>query len=103
MGGITSEQMKLAPYYRCHKKVWALKIRRIVLHPLQEEFIGRVDLAGVDAVIVPERWGFEPFAVTDEFILKHSPAPGGYFVLYEDGYFSYSPAKAFEEGYTEIE
>lgn len=27
---------------------------------------------------------------------------GGYYVLYADGYASYSPAKAFEEGYTEI-
>lgn len=28
---------------------------------------------------------------------------GGYYVRYEDGYESWSPAKAFEEGYTEID
>ncbi|PYX85030.1 MAG: hypothetical protein DMG70_05000 [Acidobacteria bacterium] len=27
---------------------------------------------------------------------------GGYLVQYEDGYLSWSPAKAFEEGYTRI-
>lgn len=27
---------------------------------------------------------------------------GGYYVVYSDGYASYSPAKAFEEGYTEV-
>lgn len=33
---------------------------------------------------------------------KHKPVAGGYFVVYEDGYESFSPAKAFEEGYTRI-
>jgi len=28
--------------------------------------------------------------------------PGDYYVVYEDGYKSISPAKAFEEGYTLI-
>jgi hypothetical protein len=31
---------------------------------------------------------------------KHKPQVGGYLVEYEDGYQSFSPAKAFEEGYT---
>jgi hypothetical protein len=26
----------------------------------------------------------------------------GYYVMYEDGYISWSPSKAFEQGYTEI-
>jgi len=33
---------------------------------------------------------------------EHNPQPGGYFVVYKDGYKSFSPAKAFEEGYTRI-
>lgn len=37
------------------------------------------------------------------FIRKHDPKPGGYYVVYSDGYASYSPAKAFEEGYAECE
>lgn len=31
---------------------------------------------------------------------KHAPKPGGYYVRYPDGYESFSPAQAFEEGYT---
>jgi hypothetical protein len=36
------------------------------------------------------------------FVEKHAPEPGGYFVVYADGYRSFSPAQAFESGYTEI-
>jgi len=31
---------------------------------------------------------------------RFAPATGGYYVAYADGYASFSPAKAFEEGYT---
>lgn len=41
--------------------------------------------------------------VSKEWLDKHNPQPGGYYVVYQDGYASYSPAKAFEEGYTRIE
>ena len=33
---------------------------------------------------------------------KHDPQAGGYYVVYADGYQSFSPAQAFEEGYTRI-
>ena len=33
---------------------------------------------------------------------SHDPI-GGYLVRYADGYLSWSPATAFEEGYTEVE
>ena len=33
---------------------------------------------------------------------KHNPAVGGYYVVYKDGYESFSPAQAFEEGYARI-
>ena len=33
---------------------------------------------------------------------RHKPKAGGYYVVYDDGYKSYSPAKAFEEGYVRI-
>ena len=38
----------------------------------------------------------------EEWLDKHNPEVGGYYVVYEDGYKSFSPAKAFEEGYTLI-
>ena len=33
---------------------------------------------------------------------QHKPKSGGYFVRYEDGYESFSPAAAFEGGHTPI-
>ena len=40
--------------------------------------------------------------VSQEYIDKHHPQEGGYYVQYEGGYESYSPAEAFESGYTRI-
>lgn len=38
--------------------------------------------------------------VDHEYMNKHRPFVGGYYVRYSDGYQSYSPAEAFEGGYT---
>jgi hypothetical protein len=88
------EPLKLdaLPLYRCHKEVRAVRIKEI--HPLAVP----ADEAG--ARIVPDDATIKPFTVSGAYLRKHSPQPGGYFVLYEDGYQSFSPAKAFEEGYT---
>jgi hypothetical protein len=91
------------PLYKCHKEVWALKIAEI--H--KEEFPattgehpmgGAVVAAG--AILVPAESCFAPFLVDGEYLRKHNPQPGGYYVVYKDGYKSFSPAAAFEEGYT---
>ena len=79
---------KELPKYRSHKTVWALKIKLIV-----------PELRG-QATIYPEEEGFEPFLVTSEYMRKHNPERGGYYVVYADGYQSYSPAPQFEEGNT---
>jgi len=54
------------------------------------------------AIITPEEEGYAPFKVDSDYMLKHKPEVGGYYVVYKDGYKSYSPAKVFEEGYTLI-
>lgn len=46
--------------------------------------------------------GLAPIAVSHEYVERCRPQIGGYFVVYEDSYESYSPAKAFEDGYTRI-
>ena len=79
------------PRYRCHKEVRAVKIHRIDTH-----------LDTVDAVVVPED-GFAPIPVSARFLWKHEPEAGGYLVLYDDGYVSYSPAEPFEKGYSLID
>jgi hypothetical protein len=82
------------PRYRCHKEVWALKIKEITRVPSGN--------ATVTHSIVPEDRRYAPFVVSLEYLDKHSPQAGGYYVVYEDGYRSYSPAAAFEAGYTLI-
>lgn len=42
-------------------------------------------------------------AVDMAWIEKHKPVIGGYYVRYADGYESFSPADAFEAGYTAID
>lgn len=78
------------PQYQCHKKVWALKIKTITPNTTG------------GATITPEDEGFAPFEVDSSYIAKHNPNAGGYYVVYEDGYKSFSPAEAFEGGYTRI-
>lgn len=40
--------------------------------------------------------------VSSKFFKKHKPSVGGYFVVYEDGYTSFSPKRVFNEGYVSI-
>lgn len=84
------------PKYRCHKEVWALKIARIDddSKPNEETDGGRI--------LVFEEPGYAPMRVTRDFIEKHGPYPSGYYVVYKDGYRSFSPCEAFEGGYTRI-
>lgn len=83
------------PRYQCHKQVWALKIKAITRVPSGN--------AGVQYGIVPEDARYAPFDVSPEYVGRNSPAAGGYYMVYADGYISYSPAKAFEDGYTLID
>lgn len=84
------------PRYRCHKQVWALKIKHITQTDRVSEF------EGGSWIITPDAAGYAPFQVPHAFIDKHNPQAGGYYVVYEDGYKSYSPAAAFESGYTRV-
>lgn len=92
--------MRQLPRYQSHKKVWALKIKAIALDAEAAKAENR-DTDGT-AMITPEEEGYAPFKVSAEYMRKHSPQPGGYYVVYEDGYKSFSPAGAFEAGYTRI-
>lgn len=78
------------PRYQSHKKVWALKIATI--EPASD---GK-------AVVTPEEKGYARFVVDAAYVEKHEPKAGGYYVVYADGYKSWSPAEAFEDGYTRV-
>lgn len=82
---------KELPQYRSHKTVRALKIQSII--PVMDG----------SATIIPEDDRFPPFSVDAEYVKKREPKAGGYYVVYQDGYKSWSPAEAFEEGYTLVE
>ena len=88
----TERQM---PKYKCHKEVWALKIRSVAYE--------RAEQWPSAAILTVEEEGYEPVHVSQEYVEKHKPQVGGYFVVYEpDGYQSFSPADVFEAGYTLI-
>lgn len=70
------------PRYVCHKKVHALQILEV-----------KDDSLVVEAP-------FAPIKVSWDWLEHHCPAAGGYYVVYQDGYTSYSPKTAFEQGYT---
>lgn len=86
------------PLYKCHKLVRAAKIYAI-------EF----DAAGDAAIAIrmPQSLvvrvnGYRARFCGGQAYDPHS-ADLGYYVVYEDGYESWSPSKAFEEGYTRVE
>ncbi|MGH8446875.1 MAG: hypothetical protein ACREVL_16505 [Solimonas sp.] len=81
------------PLYQCHKRVRAAKITSIEPDNYGERY----------AVLLTHDGGLIGAYVKPEWIEKHKPEVGGYFVEYDDGYASYSPAKAFEDGYTRID
>ena len=88
------------PRYRCHKQVWALKIAAI---EFDEHKAGAENHAtDGSATITPSEKGYAPFKVDVAYVRKHQPRAGGYYVVYDDGYKSWSPAAAFEAGYTRI-
>jgi len=55
-----------------------------------------------EGLIIPENNEFGPIPVSGEYLKKHQPKVGGYYVVYPDGYKSWSPAEAFESGYARI-
>jgi hypothetical protein len=83
------------PKWKCHKEVKADRIVKITpgwhAAPTHAEYGDRWVLA----------CGLEVLATRD-LTARGTPQVGDYFVQYDDGYQSWSPAKAFEEGYTRL-
>lgn len=79
------------PKYKCHKEVHALKIGRIQ------------NLLGGGAILTPADTEHRTVQLSEEYMQRYQPYPGGYYVVYEDGYESFSPPERFENGYTRME
>lgn len=73
------------PEYRSHKVVRAAQVMEII------QGLG-IRLGGIQQIWIPGA----------DYMQKHNPAVGGYVVFYGDGYTSYSPQAAFEDGYTRL-
>ncbi len=91
------------PRYRSHKEVWALKIKTVTY----DCELARLQDRETDGslTIVPEDPGYSELKVLAKFVPTHEtarPHAGWYWVRYDDGYESFSPSAAFEEGYTRI-
>lgn len=86
------------PRYQCHKQVHALKIAGIERHAYKEG----MPLTERALTLTFADPGYDPIDVDHKMTLRYMPQPGDYYVVYDDGYKSLSPAKAFEEGYTRI-
>lgn len=82
------------PRYKSHKTVHALKIKAV------ERYFNHAKSDEDIRLLVED--GFAPIDGCGEICLRYIPSPGDYYVVYDDGYKSVSPAKAFEDGYTRI-
>lgn len=81
------------PVWRCHKEVWAARITGW----------GEGFLSGDDETLILEVGSDVQVSKALKARLPDGQAKnavGGYYVRYADGYESWSPAKAFEEGYS---
>ena len=80
------------PRYQSHKFVWALEIDTIT---------NDVDAAGAKMLTFRDK-GYAKMRASLEMFSRYVPVPGDYYVVYADGYKSFSPRKAFVEGYTRV-
>jgi len=80
------------PKYKSHKKVHAAPVTGITLIKQGDHKGGAVLHLTVAGRKIEHR-------VSAEYMTKHDPQSGGYFVIYEDGYESWSPEEAFKGGY----
>lgn len=78
------------PLYQSHKKVRAAKILAITKFKINTLF----------ALSTPDGMEEAITYLNEDLVKKPTPEIGWYLVQYEDGYFSFSPAAAFEEGYS---
>jgi hypothetical protein len=80
------------PFYICHKRVQALEIAGVgscMPSANPGEIVRRVDFKG----------GFVSIDCPEAMFARYAPVPGDFYVVYEDGYQSFSPREAFLNGY----
>jgi len=76
------------PRYVSHKKVWALEIATADRLTCRLSF---------------KEKGYAAITASADMWSRYQPVEGDFYVVYADGYKSFSPRKAFLEGYTRDE
>ena len=82
--------MSKLQFYRCHKVVQAFKVASI------DRADGMARLSGQDTD------GQPVLTVLDGHLVKDTETDLGYAVFYANGYASWSPSRAFEDGYSPV-
>ena len=83
----------LLPKWQSHKVVRGAKIHSIDA----DNILLLVPMRGPDGK--PAEDMIASVRAADRMFDRYMPVPGDYYVVYDDGYASISPKKAFEEGY----
>lgn len=76
--------------YTSHKRVHAAEIKSVGNYYLVDELKLVRSITLVDGPIVD---------IGEEVFKRYTPLPGDFYVVYADGYQSFSPRKAFLDGY----
>ncbi len=85
---------KELPTYQSHKQVKALEIKEITaLGTIGNKL--QYKLSFKDET-------YKSIAIPAEMCSRYTPIEGDYYVVYKDGYESFSPRKEFLDGYTKI-
>jgi|ERR1041385_738619 hypothetical protein len=84
-----SDDCAAMPRYVSHKRVWGLEIAEVGLR----------DFPSGDRRLSFRDNGFDPIVAPGEMFARYVPVPGDFYVVYADGYKSFSPRRAFLEGY----
>ena len=83
--GTALQVEKEMPRYISHKRVWALEIK---------------SADALTCKLTFSEQGYAPIKTDAEMWSRYKPVAGDFYVQYADGYKSFSPRKAFLEGYT---
>jgi len=89
--------MQILTQYKCHKEVQASKINKIDRHSDLENYVLTLDDVSKGSNGIKVR-----ILVPNNYVDKHKPSVGGYYIRYKDGYQSFSPAEPFESGYSKL-
>jgi hypothetical protein len=96
----TTETLNL-PRWQCHKEVRAVQIAAIQTLADGTSVIAPAD-SDVARINTDASWT-QRFRLAQQQQAAHGQTgDNGYYVVYPDGYASWSPTQAFEEGYTRV-